>query len=91
MLHLAGFVLLWFVVRDLDWRSFLEELLSVPVWKYLVGLLILAGVYILKSWRWNILKKSFIYPVRKAYDRLVCGLNGWAVRTINAGYWRKLG
>lgn len=59
MLHLAGFVLLWFLVRDLDWKSFLEELLSVPAWKYMVGLLILVGVYLLKSWRWNILNSTF--------------------------------
>ena len=59
LLHLAGFVLLWFLVRDLDWKSFLEELLSVPAWKYMVGLLILVGVYLLKSWRWNILNSSF--------------------------------
>jgi uncharacterized membrane protein YbhN (UPF0104 family) len=58
-LHLGGFVLLYFLVRDLQWDHFLDELGSLPAWKYLVGLLILVAVYLLKSWRWNILNASF--------------------------------
>jgi len=59
LLHLAGFILLWFVVRDLHWKSFLKELASYPAWKYAAGLIILAGVYVLKSWRWQLLNRSF--------------------------------
>ncbi len=59
LLHMAGFILLWFVVRDLRWNDFLKELASFPVWKYIAGLTILAGVYIMKSWRWQLLNRSF--------------------------------
>lgn len=59
LFHLAGFVLLWFVVRDLQWQDFLKELASYPAWKYLAGLMILTAVYVLKSWRWQLLNRSF--------------------------------
>ena len=59
LLHMAGFILLWLVVRDLQWNDFLKELASFPLWKYLAGLMILAGVYVLKSWRWQLLNRSF--------------------------------
>ena len=59
VLHMSGFILLWFVVRDLRWSDFLKELVSYPLWKYLVGLSSLSGVYIMKSWRWQILNRSF--------------------------------
>lgn len=59
LLHLAGFVLLWFLVRDLDWKSFLREMQSYPLWKYAVGLGFLLLVYLMKSWRWQILNRSF--------------------------------
>ncbi|MFO7670651.1 MAG: lysylphosphatidylglycerol synthase transmembrane domain-containing protein [Bacteroidales bacterium] len=59
LLHMAGFILLWFVVRDLQWNDFLKELASFPAWKYIAGLTILAGVYIMKSWRWQLLNRSF--------------------------------
>jgi uncharacterized protein (TIRG00374 family) len=59
LMHMAGFILLWFVVRDLQWNDFLKELASFPAWKYITGLSILAGVYIMKSWRWQLLNRSF--------------------------------
>ncbi len=59
LLHMAGFILLWLVVRDLQWNDFLKELASFPAWKYIAGLMILAGVYVLKSWRWQLLNRSF--------------------------------
>ncbi len=59
LLHMAGFILLWLVVRDLQWKNFLKELASYPAWKYIAGLMILAGVYVLKSWRWQVLNRSF--------------------------------
>ncbi len=59
MLHLGGFVLLWFLVRDLNWSSFLRAMQSYPLWKYFVGLGFLLLVYFMKAWRWQILDRSF--------------------------------
>ena len=58
-LHLVGFLLLWLVLRDLQWSSFIEELGSYPAWKYAAGLFLLSLVYIAKSYRWHTLNSSF--------------------------------
>jgi uncharacterized membrane protein YbhN (UPF0104 family) len=59
LLHVAGFILLWFVVRDLEWGTFFELLTSTPLWKYLAGIGILCIVYIVKSFRWHLLNHTF--------------------------------
>lgn len=59
LLHLLGFVLLWLVVRKLDWAGFLEVMKVFPLWKYLAGLLVLVLVYGIKALRWHLLNKSF--------------------------------
>ena len=59
LLHLGGFVLLWYIVKDLQWKDFMKALASYPAWKYAFGLLSLCGVYALKSWRWQILNRAF--------------------------------
>lgn len=59
ILHLTGFILLWFVVRDLEWKMFLELLKTFPVWKYFTGIGILCIVYAIKSLRWLLLNRSF--------------------------------
>ena len=59
LLHLTGFVLLWFVVRDLEWNRFFELLKTFPLWKYVAGLVILCIVYAIKSLRWLLLNRSF--------------------------------
>jgi len=59
LLHLTGFILLWLVLRDLQWSSFFEELRSYPAWKYIAGLLLLSLVYIAKSYRWYNLNRTF--------------------------------
>lgn len=59
LLHLSGLVLLWFIVKDLEWDKFSTLLSSFPKWKYLSGLAILCIVYLLKSLRWKLLNKSF--------------------------------
>jgi len=59
ILHLTGFVLLWFVVRDLEWNRFFELLKTFPWWKYLTGIVILCIVYAIKSLRWHLLNRSF--------------------------------
>ncbi|MCK4747358.1 MAG: flippase-like domain-containing protein, partial [Bacteroidales bacterium] len=58
-MHLIGFILLFVVVRDLEWNRFFQLLKTIPVWKYLVGLLILCFVYAIKSLRWYLLNRSF--------------------------------
>ncbi len=59
LLHLTGFVLLYFVVRGLEWNRFFELLKTFPLWKYLTGLAILCIVYAIKSLRWHLLNRSF--------------------------------
>ena len=59
LLHIVGFVLLWFVLRDLEWDTFFILLKTIPFWKYLVGLMVLCVVYGLKSLRWHLLNRSF--------------------------------
>ena len=59
LLHIVGFVLLWFVIRDLEWSEFRVLLLTIPPWKYLVGLAVLCMVYALKSLRWHLLNVTF--------------------------------
>ena len=59
LLHLAGFILLYLVIRDLEWQVFLEVLGDFPAWKYLTGIGVLLGVYVLKSYRWHLLNRSF--------------------------------
>ncbi len=58
-LHLIGFVLLWYVIRDLQWDEFLTLMGQLPVWKYLAGIAVLTLVYVLKSLRWKLLTESF--------------------------------
>jgi len=58
-LHIIGFVLLWFVVRDLEWKQFYVLLKTIPLWKYLVGIVVLCIVYAIKSLRWHLLNRSF--------------------------------
>lgn len=59
LLHLTGFILLWFVVRDLEWNMFFTLLKTFPFWKYLTGVGILIIVYAIKSLRWYLLNRSF--------------------------------
>ena len=59
LLHIVGFVLLWFVLRGLEWDTFFVLLKTITLWKYLVGLLVLCFVYALKSLRWHLLNRSF--------------------------------
>lgn len=59
LLHLIGFLLLWLVLRNLQWSAFFEELGSYPAWKYVAGLALLSLVYIIKSYRWHKLNRSF--------------------------------
>lgn len=59
LLHLTGFILLYLVIRDLQWTRFLSSLGQFPLWKYGIGLGILLAVYALKSLRWHLLNRAF--------------------------------
>ncbi len=59
VLHLTGFVLLWFVVKGLDWNSFLSLLGEFPLWKYMTGLVVLCVILGIKALRWQLLNRSF--------------------------------
>jgi len=59
LLHLTGFVLLYLVVRDLQWARFIDLLGTFPLWNYLAGLGVLLAVYALKSLRWHLLNRRF--------------------------------
>lgn len=59
LLHSIGFVLLYFILRNLDWTSFLKLLVLFPLWKFFLGLAMLMAVYLLKTLRWYIINKSF--------------------------------
>jgi uncharacterized membrane protein YbhN (UPF0104 family) len=59
LLHLTGFVLLFLVIRDLQWDRFIALLGTFPVWKYLAGLGVLLSVYAMKSLRWHLLNRAF--------------------------------
>ncbi|MEN8202387.1 MAG: lysylphosphatidylglycerol synthase transmembrane domain-containing protein [Bacteroidota bacterium] len=59
LLHIVGFVLLWFVIRDLEWSRFYVLLKTIPFWKYLAGIGVLCIVYAIKALRWHLLNRSF--------------------------------
>lgn len=59
LLHLTGFLLLYLVIRDLEWNLFLALMGQFPPWKYAVGLGILCSVYAIKSLRWHLLNRAF--------------------------------
>lgn len=59
LLHLTGFILLYLVIRDLQWKRFIELLGTFPVWNYLAGFGVILLVYALKSLRWYLLNRVF--------------------------------
>lgn len=59
MLHFLGFVLLYFVVRKLDFGKLFEYMKYFSAWKVFAGLVILFCVYLIKSYRWMIINRAF--------------------------------
>jgi len=59
LLHSLGFILLYFVVRQLDFTLLKENLLHFKFWKIVAGLIILMCVYLIKSYRWFMINKAF--------------------------------
>lgn len=59
LLHGVGFILLYLVLRGIDWDLFWDLLKQFPPYKFVLGLLMLLVVYFLKSFRWYLINRSF--------------------------------
>lgn len=59
LLHSLGFVLLYFVVRKLDFPMMRENFTLFKTWKILAGLGILLLVYLIKNYRWLTINRAF--------------------------------
>ena len=59
LLHGIGFLLLYFVIRDLEFREILQLSATVPLIKLLSGLALLLAVYFIKAFRWLLINRAF--------------------------------
>lgn len=59
LLHGLGFVLLYFVIRKLDFRMIGDYFSLFKSWKVLAGLSLLLLVYMIKTYRWLIINRKF--------------------------------
>ncbi len=59
LLHSLGFILLFLVVRKLDWSHFFLLMKDFPAWSFCAGIVMLMVVYLLKTLRWYIINRSF--------------------------------
>ena len=59
LLHSLGFVLLYFVIRNLDFHLIKENFSLFKAWKIATGLGILLLVYLIKTYRWLTITRSF--------------------------------
>jgi uncharacterized protein (TIRG00374 family) len=92
-LHSLGFVLLYLVIKDLEFDRLFNMIMNFPVWKVLLGLLILLAVYLIKTFRW--LAINNILKVRTDYSRLLAFyiISGFlsAITPGRLGEWSKIG
>ncbi|MFC2090637.1 lysylphosphatidylglycerol synthase transmembrane domain-containing protein [Bacteroidota bacterium] len=58
-LHITGFVLLYLVLRKFDWESFLGLFSSFRIQDFALGFTMLLIVYLLKTYRWQRINRSF--------------------------------
>lgn len=59
LLHSLGFVLLFFVIRNLDFQVLKDNFALFKTWKIFASLGILLLVYLIKTLRWLIINRSF--------------------------------
>lgn len=59
LLHSLGFVLLYFIIRNLDFQLIKENFSLFKPWKIAAGLGILLLVYLIKTYRWLTITRSF--------------------------------
>jgi uncharacterized protein (TIRG00374 family) len=69
LMHSLGFVLLYFVIRNLDFGLMRENFSHFRTWKILVGLAILMLVYLIKTYRWLTINR--IFGVQSRYGTLL--------------------
>lgn len=69
LLHSLGFVLLFFVIRNLDFRMLKENFALFKTWKIITGFGILLLVYLIKTYRWLIINRAF--GVKGSYGTLL--------------------
>ena len=58
-LHVVGFVLLYLVLRSFDWPVFLELFATFRPVDFLAGFGLLVVVYLVKSFRWMLINRTF--------------------------------
>lgn len=58
-LHVLGFILLYIVLRNFDWNSFLSLFSEFKLIHFLLGFGLLILVYILKAIRWMLINRTF--------------------------------
>jgi len=58
-LHVVGFILLYFVLRNFDWQSFGRLFSSFTIFDFLIGFGLLILVYLIKSLRWMLINRTF--------------------------------
>jgi uncharacterized protein (TIRG00374 family) len=68
-LHSLGFVLLYLVVKDIEFKRLFDLMMRFSVWKILLGLFILLAVYLVKTARWLLINR--ILEVRTSYPKLL--------------------
>ena len=68
-LHCTGFILLFFVIRRLEFSKLMDLLLLFPAWKILLGLGLLILVYLVKTLRWFLINR--ILNIRTSFYNLL--------------------
>jgi uncharacterized protein (TIRG00374 family) len=58
-LHVVGFILLYLVLRNFNWKGFLELFSAFKVIDFAAGFGLLILVYVFKSWRWMVINRTF--------------------------------
>lgn len=58
-LHVLGFALLYYVLRNFDWQSFNTLFTSFKLFDFLLGFSLLIIVYLVKSLRWMLINRTF--------------------------------
>lgn len=84
LLHGTGFLLLYFVIKDMDFNTFLELLGMVPLWKVFIGFVFLLIVYLLKSLRWMLLNRTFNIHISYSQTLVIYLVTGF-LSTITPG------
>ncbi len=59
LLHSLGFILLFFAIRKLDFGLLKQYLFLFRPWKVVLAMAILLLVYLIKTWRWLRISRSF--------------------------------